>query len=87
MARRQKKKQEVSLFPFLDILACVIGNLILIITAVVLESVDTNKIATQFANEATKQKTEDSHATKLLQTSAKRLQTCDAPLLQRSFKK
>ena len=37
MARRAKKKQEVSLFPFLDILACVIGNLILIITAVVLE--------------------------------------------------
>ena len=59
MARRQKKKQEISLFPFLDILACVIGNLILIITAVVLESVDTDKIATQFANEATKQKTED----------------------------
>jgi len=31
------KKQEVSLFPFLDILVCVIGNLNLIITAVVLE--------------------------------------------------
>lgn len=45
MARRQKKKQEVSLFPFLDILACVIGNLILIITAVVLEQVDTKPVA------------------------------------------
>ena len=59
MARREKKKQEISLFPFLDILACVIGNLILIITAVVLESVDTDKIATQFANEATKRETEE----------------------------
>ena len=37
MARREKKKQEVSLFPFLDILVCVVGNLNLIITAVVLE--------------------------------------------------
>jgi predicted RNase H-like nuclease (RuvC/YqgF family) len=45
MARRAKKKQEVSLFPFLDILACVIGNLILIITAVVLEQVDTKPVA------------------------------------------
>ena len=59
MARRKKKKQEISLFPFLDILACVIGNLILIITAVVLESVDTDKLATQFANEATKRETEE----------------------------
>ena len=50
MARRQKKKQEISLFPFLDILACVIGNLILIITAVVLESVDTDKLADLFQN-------------------------------------
>ena len=59
MARRQKKKQEISLFPFLDILACVIGNLILIITAVVLESVDTDELATKFANEATKRETEE----------------------------
>lgn len=42
---RKKRKQEVSLFPFLDILACVIGNLILIITAVVLEQVDTKPVA------------------------------------------
>ncbi len=42
---RPKRKQEVSLFPFLDILACVIGNLILIITAVVLEQVDTKPVA------------------------------------------
>ena len=58
MARRKKKKQEISLFPFLDILACVIGNLILIITAVVLESVDSDKLAEQFANEAIQQQTE-----------------------------
>ena len=43
--RRQARKHEVSLFPFLDILACVIGNLILIITAVVLDQMDTKPIA------------------------------------------
>jgi len=43
--RRKPRKQEVSLFPFLDILACVIGNLILIITTVVLEQVDTKPVA------------------------------------------
>ncbi len=52
MARREKKKQDVSLFPFLDILACVIGNLILIITAVVLEQVDTQPVADAAAYEA-----------------------------------
>ena len=59
MARRKKKKQEISLFPFLDILACVIGNLILIITAVVLESVDTDKLADLFQNEAIQKQTEE----------------------------
>ena len=63
MARRQKKKQEISLFPFLDILACVIGNLILIITAVVLESVDTDKLAELFQNEAIQKQTEENLAT------------------------
>ena len=63
MARRQKKKQEISLFPFLDILACVIGNLILIITAVVLESVDTDKLADLFKNEAIQKQTEENLAT------------------------
>jgi hypothetical protein len=38
-------RKQVSLFPFLDILACVIGNLILIITAVVLEQADTEPVA------------------------------------------
>ena len=63
MARREKKKQEISLFPFLDILACVIGNLILIITAVVLESVDTDKLADLFQNEAIQKQTEENLAT------------------------
>jgi hypothetical protein len=52
MGRRERKKQEVSLFPFLDILACVIGNLILIITAVVLEQVDTKPMAEVVDREA-----------------------------------
>lgn len=42
---RKTRKQAVSLFPFLDILACVIGNLILIIATVVLEQVDTRPVA------------------------------------------
>lgn len=63
MARRKKKKQEISLFPFLDILACVIGNLILIITAVVLESVDTDKLADLFQYEAIQKQTEENLAT------------------------
>ena len=75
MARRQKKKQEVSLFPFLDILACVIGNLILIITAVVLESVDSDKLAEQFANEAVQQQTEQNlQAIRELEESLKKLE-------------
>ena len=74
MARRQKKKQEISLFPFLDILACVIGNLILIITAVVLESVDSEKIAEQFQNEAIQQQTEENlEAIRKLEESLQKL--------------
>ena len=42
---RKIRKQAVSLFPFLDILACVIGNLILMIAAVILEQVDTRPVA------------------------------------------
>lgn len=46
MARRRTSgKKEVSLFPFLDILGCLIGSLILIITTVVLEQMDTRPIA------------------------------------------
>jgi multidrug efflux pump subunit AcrA (membrane-fusion protein) len=46
MARRKSSsKKEVSLFPFLDILGCLIGSLILIITTVVLEQMDTKPVA------------------------------------------
>jgi hypothetical protein len=46
MARRKSSsKKAVSLFPFLDILACVIGNLILIITTVVLDQMDSKPLA------------------------------------------
>jgi len=46
MARRKGGgKKEVSLFPFLDILGCLIGSLILIITTVVLEQMDQPSIA------------------------------------------
>ena len=74
MARRQKKKQEVSLFPFLDILACVIGNLILIITAVVLEQVDTKPIAEAAEREAQKKQVEkDLQTVALLQQQLEKL--------------
>lgn len=43
--RRSSSKKEVSLFPFLDILGCLIGSLILIITTVVLEQMDTKPVA------------------------------------------
>ncbi len=75
MARREKKKQEVSLFPFLDILACVIGNLILIITAVVLEQVDTKPIAEAAEREAQKKQVEkDLQTVTLLQQQLEKLQ-------------
>ena len=53
MARRAKKEQEgVSLFPFLSILACVIGVLTLMITAVALGQMDKpeGKKAEQYEN-------------------------------------
>ena len=75
MARREKKKQEVSLFPFLDILACVIGNLILILTAVVLEQVDTKPIAEAAEREAQKKQVEkDLQTVALLQKQLEKLQ-------------
>jgi hypothetical protein len=46
MSRRTKKsKQAVSLFPFLSILACVIGTLTLMITALALGQMDTDEVA------------------------------------------
>jgi hypothetical protein len=46
MSRRSKKgKQAISLFPFLSILACVIGTLTLMITALALGQMDTDAVA------------------------------------------
>lgn len=45
MARRQKNKVAVSLFPFLSILACVIGTLTLLITALALGQMDNDTVA------------------------------------------
>lgn len=58
------KKQQVSLFPFLDILACVIGNLILIIVAVVLEQTDTQPVAEAAKIEEMKVEAEENQAEK-----------------------
>lgn len=45
MARRPKEKLAVSLFPFLSILACVIGTLTLMITALALGQMDNDTMA------------------------------------------
>ncbi len=45
MARRRKDKLSVSLFPFLSVLACVIGTLTLMITALALGQMDTDEMA------------------------------------------
>ncbi|MFH1924534.1 MAG: hypothetical protein ABIP48_32175 [Planctomycetota bacterium] len=46
MARRKRKSgQSVSLFPFLSILACLIGTLTLMITALALGQMDTEEVA------------------------------------------
>jgi len=51
MARRRKKggaNESVSLFPFLSVLACVIGSLTLMIAAVALGQMDTGAVADAF---------------------------------------
>ena len=48
MARRRRKQGvSVSLFPFLSILACVIGTLTLMITALALGQMDTDEVASE----------------------------------------
>ena len=48
MARRRRKQGvKVSLFPFLSILACVIGTLTLMITALALGQMDTDEVASE----------------------------------------
>lgn len=44
MARRQKSQVTISLFPFLSILACVIGTLTLLITAMALGQMDNDTV-------------------------------------------
>jgi len=47
MARRRRAKRSISLFPFLSILACVIGTLTLLITALALGQMDTDEMASE----------------------------------------
>lgn len=54
MARRQKAKLSVSLFPFLSILACVIGTLTLMITALALGQMDDDSLDQQLRLDALK---------------------------------
>lgn len=81
------KKQQVSLFPFLDILACVIGNLILIIVAVVLEQTDTKPVAEaakieEMKDEARQNQEEKEKLEKQLQQIQERLGMNDSKLVE-----
>lgn len=60
--RRSSSKKEVSLFPFLDILGCLIGSLILIITTVVLEQMDTAPMAQAARIEDLKEEAQEERA-------------------------
>ena len=51
MPKRNRKKLEVSLFPFLSILACVIGTLTLLITAMALGQMDNDTVANAEAHQ------------------------------------
>ena len=60
MTKRRREKLTVSLFPFLSILACVIGTLTLMITALALGQMDTDTVARAEQHEkAAKQAKED----------------------------
>ena len=56
--RRQRTKLTVSLFPFLSILACVIGTLTLLITALALGQMDNDTVASAEKYENVKKKSE-----------------------------
>ncbi len=58
MARRHRAKLVVSLFPFLSILACVIGTLTLMITALALGQMDDNSLNEQLRLDALKRQLE-----------------------------
>ncbi len=59
MAKRNKTKVTVSLFPFLSILACVMGVLTLMITALALSQMDTESIASMFEFDKLKSQVND----------------------------
>jgi len=59
MARRPDEEDAVSLFPFLSVLACVIGTLTLMIMAMALSQMDTKEVSNAEAHEATKRKLEE----------------------------
>jgi hypothetical protein len=63
--RRSKAKVSISLFPFLSILACVIGVLTLMITAMALGQMDNDSFASLFEFEQIRSKIEE--AKKLIQ--------------------
>lgn len=58
MARRRRAKLAVSLFPFLSILACVIGTLTLMITALALGQMDDSSLNEQMRLDALKKQLE-----------------------------
>lgn len=58
MARRHRAKLAVSLFPFLSILACVIGTLTLMITALALGQMDDNSLNEQLRLDALRRQLE-----------------------------
>ncbi len=58
MARRRRAKLAVSLFPFLSILACVIGTLTLMITALALGQMDDRSLNEQLRLDALRQQLE-----------------------------
>lgn len=58
MARRRRAKLAVSLFPFLSILACVIGTLTLMITALALGQMDDTSLNEQMRLEALRKQLE-----------------------------
>ena len=58
MARRRRAKPAVSLFPFLSILACVIGTLTLMITALALGQMDDHSLNEQLRLDALKRQLE-----------------------------
>ena len=62
MTRRRRSKLSISLFPFLSILACVIGTLTLLITALALGQMDTDEVASELRLDYLKRQIEKTRA-------------------------